>query len=232
MGKYMRRKSKTTGEVSSMEVPSLGGVLTRAKTLALQRAAAAVATAGAGSYIQLRSRRLVKPNSQKKPKENCTPTTNPNKSSSRMKVNSVDSCGSVEKLVDKEEENRQGIEIKGNLELAIDDEEASFGENMLEFEGRGRSTRETTPCNLIGDPDAIRTPGSSTKPTKSNDGKRRVQNTTSRHIPSTSEMDEFFTGPEKQQQRLFIEKYNFDPVKEKPLRGRYEWVKVDGTKKS
>lgn len=239
MGKYMRRKSKTTGEVSLMEVPSLGGVLTRAKTLALQRAAAAVASAGAGSYIQLRSRRLAKPISPKKSKENCTPT-NPNKSSlrgansSRMKVNSSDSCGSVKKLVDKEEESRQETEIKGAVDLGIDDEEeeASFGENMLEIEGR-RSTRETTPCNLIRDPDAIRTPGSSTKPTRSSDGKYRVQNTTTpRHIPSTSEMDEFFTGPEKQQQQLFVEKYNFDPVNEKPLLGRYEWVKVDGTKKS
>ncbi|KAI3743626.1 hypothetical protein L1987_61336 [Smallanthus sonchifolius] len=54
MGKYMRSnwKSKT-----SAEVPSLGGVLTRAKTPVLQK------TAAAGSYIQLCSCRLVKPNS-------------------------------------------------------------------------------------------------------------------------------------------------------------------------
>ncbi|KAJ9564207.1 hypothetical protein OSB04_000173 [Centaurea solstitialis] len=73
MGKCMRRKSKTTGEVLLMEVPSLSGVLTRAITLALQQAAAAVAIAGsgAGSYIQLCSRRLVKPNSPKKSKESC-----------------------------------------------------------------------------------------------------------------------------------------------------------------
>lgn len=216
-----------------MEVPSLPGVLTRAKTLALQRAAAAVASTGAGSYIQLRSRRLVKPISPKKTKENCI--TNPNKSclrganSLKMKVDSTDSCGSVAKLVQESE-----IKVKGAVDLGIDDdeEEYSFGENMLEIEGRGRSTRETTPCDLIRNPDAIRTPGSSTKPTRSSDGKYVQNTTTSRHIPSTSEMDEFFTGPETQQQQLFIEKYNFDPVNEKPLRGRYDWVKVDGTKKS
>ncbi|CAH1452948.1 unnamed protein product [Lactuca virosa] len=220
MGKYMRRKSKTTGEVSLMEVPSLGGVLTRAKTLALQKASAAVASIGAGSYIQLRSRRLVKPTSEKKQKETGA-LTNPNKASlrgansSRLKVD--------EKLFYEELEIRQKTEIKGTVDFEIDDEEGSFGENMVEMEGRGRSTRETTPCSLIRNPDIIRTPGSSTKPNRKN----RVQNTTARPIPSTTEMDEFFTEPEKHQQRVFMEKYNFDPVNEKPLNGRYEWLKVD-----
>ncbi|KAL7596976.1 hypothetical protein Lser_V15G29552 [Lactuca serriola] len=220
MGKYMRRKSKTTGEVSLMEVPSLGGVLTRAKTLALQKASAAVASIGAGSYIQLRSRRLVKPTSEKKQKETGA-LTNPNKASlrgtnsSRLKVD--------EKLVYEELEICQNTKIKVAVDLGIDYEEGSFGENMVEMEGRGRTTRETTPCSLIRNPDIIRTPGSSTKPNRKN----RVQNTTPRPIPSTTEMDEFFTEPEKHQQRVFMEKYNFDPVNEKPLNGRYEWLKVD-----
>lgn len=75
--------------------------------------------------------------------------------------------------------------------------------------GTYRTTRETTPCSLIRNPDAIKTPGSSTNPARSTHNRQRVQNTSSRHIPSTSEMDEFFTGPEKQQQQLFIEKYKF-----------------------
>lgn len=66
-----------------------------------------------------------------------------------------------------------------------------------------RTTRETTPCSLIRNPDIIRTPGSSTKRNRKN----RVQNTTPRPIPSTTEMDEFFTEPEKYQQRVFMEKY-------------------------
>lgn len=135
MGKYMRRKSKTTGEVSLMEVPSLGGVLTRAKTLALQKASAAVASIGAGSYIQLRSRRLVKPTSEKKQKETGA-LTNPNKASlrgtnsSRLKVD--------EKLVYEELEICQNTKIKVAVDLGIDYEEGSFGENMVEMEGRGR----------------------------------------------------------------------------------------------
>ncbi|KAK9072476.1 hypothetical protein SSX86_008910 [Deinandra increscens subsp. villosa] len=233
MGKYMRRKSKTSGEVSLMEVPSLGGVLTRAKTLALKKSAGA--SAGVGSYIQLRSRRLVKPNSPKKQKESGVPA-NPSKlrvvNSSNLEVESVESAGSVEKLGGEEGEIREESQSMDDVNLGIGDEEGSFGENILEIEGRGRTTRETTPCNLIRDPDDINIPGSSTKSTRPTGTNHRVQNTTSRHIPSTNEMDEFFTGPEKQQQRIFIEKYNFDPVSDKPLPGRYEWVKLDATKKS
>ncbi|MFS7916400.1 putative cyclin-dependent kinase inhibitor [Helianthus anomalus] len=227
MGKYMRRKNKTSGEVSLMEVPSLNGVLTRAKTLALQNAS--VSSVGAGSYIQLRSRRLVKPNLVKKQKVMCVDSVNPRKfgvadsvklevDSSNVKVNLVNS---VEKLGEKEDICRE-----------IGDEEGSIGENMVEIEGRERTTRESTPCSLIRDPDAIKIPGSSTKSTRPTEVKYRVQDTSPRQIPSTSEMEEFFTGPEKQQQQLFIEKYNFDPVNDKPLPGRYEWVKLDDTKKS
>ncbi|KAD5508896.1 hypothetical protein E3N88_16599 [Mikania micrantha] len=237
MGKYMRRKSKISGEVSLMEVPSLAGVLTRAKTLALKNSAVASTGSGAGSYIQLRSRRLVKPNcpnSPKKQKESCV-LTKPNKlrvvNSSTLKAESVKSVGSVKNLIGKDE-IRQEIGSKDAVNLGIGDEEGSFGENILEIEGTGRTTRETTPCSLIRDPDAINVPGSSTKSTRPTESKYRIQNTTPRHIPSTSEMDEFFTGSEMQQQRLFIEKYNFDPVNDKPLPGRYEWMKLDATKKS
>lgn len=217
-----------------MDIPSHAGVRTRAKTLALQKAASTVAVSSAAtSYIQLRSRRLVKPTPPKRQKENRVPPksnkhSNKGANSSRLKVNSGNSSGSVKELVDGKEEDRQESKVRVAGDLGIDDE-ASFGENVLEIEGRERSTRETTPCNLIRDPETIRTPGSSTKRSYSEDGNYRVEISAARHIPSTIEMDEIFTEPEKQQQRLFIDKYNFDPVNEKPLPGRYEWVKVDGT---
>lgn len=71
-----------------------------------------------------------------------------------------------------------------------------------------RSTRESTPCSLIRDPDTIRTPGSSTRPTCSTETNRRTQNTMRRHIPTSQEMDEFFAAAEEDQQRQFIEKYD------------------------
>ncbi|KAD1410642.1 hypothetical protein R6Q59_026435 [Mikania micrantha] len=232
MGKYIGRNSKTAGEVSLIDIPSYAGVRTRAKTLALQKAAGS--STAAGSYIQLRSRRLVKPTAPKRQKENRVPQKS-NKSSfkgansSGVRVTSANSSGSVKKLSDRKEEIRHERVISDAEGFGIDDE-GSFGENMLEIEGRGRSTRETTPCNLIRDPDSISTPGSSSKRTYSNNANYRVQSSAPSHIPLTVEMDEFFTEPEKQQQQLFIEKYNFDPVNDKPLPGRYEWVKMDGTK--
>ncbi|KAL6971079.1 hypothetical protein U1Q18_030761 [Sarracenia purpurea var. burkii] len=243
MGKYMK-KSKTAGEVALMEVaPSSFGVRTRAKTLALQRIQKsrpppppATPSAG-GSYLQLRSRRLEKSpifitsyskRRRQPPKEDSAPKGhNPNPNStmgSRVRMGSVDSgsVGSVSLNCMKKEEKNE--EMKSNDEQEWI--EASLGENVLEFEGRERSTRESTPCSLIRDPESIRTPGSTTKPTRSTEANRILQNSMRRHIPTAHEMDEFFASAEEQQLRRFIEKYNFDPVNEIPLPGRYEWVKL------
>ncbi|CAN6580104.1 hypothetical protein ACFX13_032247 [Malus domestica] len=235
MGKYMR-KSKPTGEVAIMEVshsqPSLG-VRTRAKTLALQRSSAQPVTSA--SYLQLRSRRLEKPpilmTKRLEPRRQ-KPKTGPNsRASSRLGVESrCQKAEASEETAAKEEEDR-GQNEQGNTndnengDLGV--EEASFGENVLEFEGRERTTRESTPCSLIRDPDIIRTPGSTTRPTSSAEANRRIQNSSQRHIPTAHDMNEFFAGAEEEMQKKFIEKYNYDPVNDKPLPGRYEWEKVD-----
>ncbi|CAL1410085.1 unnamed protein product [Linum trigynum] len=44
--------------------------------------------------------------------------------------------------------------------------------------------------------------------------------------PSEEELDEFFTAAENEQQKQFTEKYNFDVVKDAPLEGRYQWVRL------
>ncbi|KAE8691990.1 Cyclin-dependent kinase inhibitor 4 [Hibiscus syriacus] len=91
-----------------------------------------------------------------------------------------------------------------------------------------RGTRESTPCNLIRDPESIRTSGSSTtRPTSSTEANQRVHNSMRGHHPTVHEMDEFFSIAEEEQQRQFIQKYNFDPVNDKPLPGRYEWEKLN-----
>ncbi|XP_050219563.1 cyclin-dependent kinase inhibitor 5 [Mercurialis annua] len=237
MGRYIR-KSKTTSELAVMDLSF--GVRTRAKTLALQRqqrqppppppppSSLPPSPPSSFGYLQLRSRRLKKPpvlvhvtkrqkpghshNSSKiglNPNFNSNFSSNSSKSSSKVRVSPPDSAGDID-----DNNNYKGIE------------EASFGENVLDFEGRERSTRESTPCSLIRDPESIRTPGSTTRPSAT-ETNRRLQNSTPRHIPTSHEMDEFFTGAEEQQQRRFIDKYNFDPVKDKPLPGRYEWEKMD-----
>ncbi|KAL5990411.1 hypothetical protein ACLOJK_011311 [Asimina triloba] len=89
------------------------------------------------------------------------------------------------------------------------------------------SVRETTPSSLIRDPETVGTPGSTTRPTNSTAIKRRMQNAMRRNIPTAREMEEFFAGAEQQQQRIFAEKYNYDPLNDAPLPGRYEWVRLD-----
>ncbi|KAF7133486.1 hypothetical protein RHSIM_Rhsim09G0055500 [Rhododendron simsii] len=213
MGKYMK-KAKTSGEVALMD--SYLGVRTRAKTLALQN------SGGGGSYLQLRSRRLEKQTlicDSKRQKQTLkqSPVSNP------KNPNLVADEGT---RLETEEKKRDDVD---------EGIEASFGENVVEFEGReremhlpcDRSTRESTPCSLIRDPESIRTPGSTTRPTMPTEANRRLQNSMPRHIPTANEMDEFFAGAEEKQRRQFIEKYNFDLVNDAPLPGRYEWSKLD-----
>ncbi|XP_004296651.1 PREDICTED: cyclin-dependent kinase inhibitor 5-like [Fragaria vesca subsp. vesca] len=218
MGKYMR-KSKPAGHVAVMEV-SQAGVRTRAKTLALQRSSS--------SYLQLRSRRLEKPPilvpKRHHNKHHHTPKQQQPSAAEPSPTKPED--GGEELSPPKEEEQKKNSELNDGGEDG-GAEEASFGENVLEFEGRERTTRESTPCSLIRDPDTIRTPGSTTRPTNSADTNRRIQNSSQRHIPTAHDMDEFFAGAEEEQQKQFIDKYNFDPVNDKPLPGRYEWEKLD-----
>nr|ALV85618.1 cyclin-dependent kinase inhibitor 5 [Prunus persica] len=246
MGKYMR-KSKSAGEMAVMEVShphphpqsqaSLG-VCTRAKTLALQRSSASPVTSG--SYLQLRSRRLEKPPiplpKRLEPKRQKPKASSNSRATSRLGVHGSvakaqgQKAEEADEMAPKEKEGQEKNEHnntnnKENGDLGV--EEASFGENVLELEGRERTTRESTPCSLIRDPDTIRTPSSTTKPTNSAEANQRIQSSSQRHIPTAHDMDEFFAGAEGEQQRQFIAKYNFDPVNDKPLPGRYEWEKVD-----
>ncbi|KEH22814.1 cyclin-dependent kinase inhibitor family protein [Medicago truncatula] len=207
MGKYMR-KSKITGDVAAviMESPSHStavGVRTRAKTLALQKSPPN--HPDSSSFLQLRSRRLRK----------VPPPLPPRKESGSPGKSRLREC-SVEKLgnfcAEEENENRDG-------DFAV---EGSFGENFAEIDGRDRSTRESTPCSLIRDSSVIHTPGSTTRQRTNHIIQEHMQ----RNTPTTNEVDEFFALAEKQQQALFMEKYNFDVVNDVPLPGRYEWVPV------
>lgn len=216
MGKYMKKKSKVAVVVE--------GVRTRAKTLALQQRlnsglGAVVVDESSFCYLQLRSRRLEKssppPSKQKQQQHRDREKT---------------SCG--------EGDNRNQSQDKGSsslkeLENVASNEvgapEASSGDNIYiaDFEPRDRSTRESTPCSFIRGGDTIGTPGSITRltgsPPATNQG---VQNGVQRIMPTANEIEEFFATAEKQQRRLFIEKYNFDIVNDLPLPGRYGWVQV------
>lgn len=134
MGKYMK-KAKITGDVTVMEFSqSSHGVRTRAKTLALQRLQKATLNLCETSYLQLRSRRLEKPQvpidtrkqqeqqQEENPKESCTKNLNPSTSS----LVNAGSALSVPIICSK---------VVGEEDVGI---EASFGESNLALEGRER----------------------------------------------------------------------------------------------
>ncbi|XP_078440441.1 cyclin-dependent kinase inhibitor 5-like [Wolffia australiana] len=41
------------------------------------------------------------------------------------------------------------------------------------------------------------------------------------------ELEAFFTAAEQIQQKILLDRYNFDPVNDRPLPGRYYWVRLD-----
>lgn len=66
---------------------------------------------------------------------------------------------------------------------------------------------------------------SKARPNKSNP-RRRL---TGEKMPSEEDLEEFFSSAEKKLQKRFIDKYNYDVVKDEPLEGRFEWVQIQQT---
>ncbi|MQM03097.1 hypothetical protein Taro_035870 [Colocasia esculenta] len=245
MGKFMR-KGKLAGEIAVMEFAHQSnsnlGVRTRARTLALQRlerlappapAPSPAVEPGARSYLQLRSRRLEKPlpaasrsrdgnrdGSKSAASEGKDPKPRP------ATANSGSSSGA--KSCSKKGGRAKHELPSSEASLGSKGVQASFGENILELESReDRSVRETTPCSLMRDPEVTVTPGSTTRP-RTRTCSNRAQSTRGGKTPTMEEMELFFAGAEQLQQRMFTEKYNFDPVSECPLPGgRYEWIRLD-----
>ncbi|XP_078441815.1 inhibitor/interactor with cyclin-dependent kinase [Wolffia australiana] len=225
MGKYMR-KAKLSGEVAVMEVShqSSLGVRTRARTLAQQRLQKLAPISPAppppppseadnSTYLQLRSRRLEKPIAvASRPKaDSSTKSSGPFSKACPAHSESVGSVSAVRGRPRKGEmEDWQASEASPTS----DGVEASFGENFFD-----RNARETTPCSLIRDSETAGTPCSSSR--------RRPPPAAPRAAPTSDEMESFFSAAELLQQRIFADKYNFDPVKDCALPGRYEWVRVD-----
>ncbi|KAL0844187.1 hypothetical protein Bca101_017433 [Brassica carinata] len=239
MGKYIKKKNKLEGEaIALMDVsPSSSlGVLTRAKSLALERrlqkpsspnppssSKQKTTDCSGGSYLQLRSRRL-----QKKPPIVVI------RSSKRRKQQQ-------QRRKEERNPNPQNLDSIGGSRSESVSESVVFGKekdlnggNSKELEGCesfNRTTRESTPCSLIRKQESTTSPGSSAKLSNgiSDNSNQRDESFAGshRHLPTTPEMDQFFSGAEEEQQKQFIEKYNFDPVNEQPLPGRFEWKKVD-----
>ncbi|KAL6505316.1 hypothetical protein OROGR_025133 [Orobanche gracilis] len=236
MGKYIR-KPKTTSDVAIKDISQFShGVRTRAKTLALQRLHASATVDSSETpkpdFLELRSRRLEKPPLIRKNLQNSRKTPAPKQGFVSRGKEGPQFGSSTEKpcseppafpIQTPKEVGGRFERLKGGSEIGDSEIEASLGENNLDSEARGsRDTRESTPCSFIRTADGVTTPVSSTRPISP---VSRAQSA-GRGIPTSREMEEFFSEAEQSHQRRFIEKYNFDVVNDMPLPGRYEWVKV------
>ncbi|KAF8006201.1 hypothetical protein BT93_K0489 [Corymbia citriodora subsp. variegata] len=249
MGKYMKKSKTIPRDVSLPEASPRssadgggGGVRTRAKTLALRRLRRASsqrppavapgldASSCPLSYLQLRSRRLRRPRLAPSEARNDEGPVERRRAESGSRGSCDASCSARTASLSGGVEGEGGCVGRGDggngedcaCDALVD---ASCGENDLEIEHRDRSTRESTPCSLIRDLNASTPPGSTTRP-QSSCTAHRTQMSILRSIPASDEMEEFFAYAERRQQRSFIEKYNFDIVKDCPLPGRFEWVQV------
>ncbi|KAK3024509.1 hypothetical protein RJ639_043701 [Escallonia herrerae] len=94
----------------------------------------------------------------------------------------------------------------------------------------GGFSRETTPSSEIGGSETDRIMESSlttttTKKKKALPASPRQKPSGSK-MPSTTEIEDFFSAAEKYEQKRFADKYNYDVAKDVPLEGRYQWVRL------
>ncbi|KAL3621165.1 hypothetical protein CASFOL_036077 [Castilleja foliolosa] len=88
-------------------------------------------------------------------------------------------------------------------------------------------SRECTPTSeLYGDSEEILLQSLSTPKKKSLSPPENPRRKIVEITPSAAELDEFFAAAEEYDRKRFVEKYNFDIVKDVPLEGKYQWVRL------
>ncbi|KAL9261167.1 Cyclin-dependent kinase inhibitor 3-like protein [Drosera capensis] len=113
------------------------------------------------------------------------------------------------------EENKQEADCDEDVLKTADPEEVeecgAGRENSMDFDLRQR--REKTPSR-------------ESQPQADDAMNSRNRSSIGSKMPSDLEIEEFFAEAEKDLQKRFIDKYNFDIVRDVPLEGRYQWVPV------
>nr|GLL28518.1 cyclin-dependent kinase inhibitor 7-like isoform X1 [Ipomoea trifida] len=125
------------------------------------------------------------------------------------------SCESSESV--KEDLRNIDLKAKKDYEEFVTDNSGSMNNGI---------SRETPPSSeLCGDSIAEMEYSSSTAKKKSPEADSHRKPDAAK-TPSAAEIEEFFSATEKYVQKRFAEKYNYDIVKDVPLKGRYQWVRL------
>ncbi|XWS62886.1 hypothetical protein CRYUN_Cryun06bG0049100 [Craigia yunnanensis] len=103
--------------------------------------------------------------------------------------------------------------VKDSLRF-VDLEAKSFETEISTCININKFSRETAPLSeLSGDSEEMESPEKKPPPSPAKP-------------PSQAEIDEFFSVADKYEQKRFTEKYNYDIVKDVPLDGRYQWIRL------
>nr|GMD84325.1 cyclin-dependent kinase inhibitor 7-like isoform X1 [Ipomoea batatas] len=118
----------------------------------------------------------------------------------------------------------RSLDLQNILFLKFEFQEEDFVTDNSDYYFHCSFSRETTPTS-----DQHR--GEMESPAKAKKKSREVMNrrggkAVTGNKPPAAEIEEFFTAAEKYEQKRFQEKYNYDIVKDVPLEGRYQWVRL------
>ncbi|XP_075474338.1 cyclin-dependent kinase inhibitor 7-like isoform X2 [Primulina tabacum] len=107
---------------------------------------------------------------------------------------------------------------KGSMDFVdLEENEEFFATSVGKLEER----RETTPSSQVQA--ELGELESTAMPREPNFRRRSIS---AEKMPSEVELEEFFSAAETKIQKQFMDKYNFDILKDEPLEGRYEWVRI------
>ncbi|GAV80688.1 CDI domain-containing protein [Cephalotus follicularis] len=169
------------------------------------------------SYIQLRSRRITL-------RDSISPS---------LEASNANSSGTVSSPIDERTvsvsccsnngSSQQVNEIIKCIDLE-DKNESVEVETSTYYSCREEERRETTPSSELGAEESYDLDSTARPPSmaEENSGVK----STAEKMTTASELEEFFSAAERNIQKQFLDKYNYDIVKDEPVEGRYEWVRL------
>lgn len=217
------RRCKGIGETAFVEVAEEGLRMTRARTtLAAAKAVAVESTERkrkvrggelevSRSEVELKSMRVATV-----PDNSASPATSENLLCASISSNHVLApyCSS-NGLSEADKESFKSLDLEDENEASAEEVATSTGD-LVDC----NESKEKTPSSELqsesGELESTARPHEVSS-------RRRPE---AEKMPSEAELEEFFAAAEKDLQKQFVDKYNYDIVKDEPLEGRYEWVQL------
>ncbi|XP_073308666.1 uncharacterized protein [Primulina huaijiensis] len=154
----------------------------------------------------------------------------------KLPENSLSSAASVAYGCSEDDNESSGDDVqKGSrspdLENVVSDSEPEGFETETSTPiNGGFSFNLSTPTSeRCGDSEEVSMGSSTAKKKKLSQAvksRRDLSSPAAEKMPSSEEIEEFFAAAEKCDQKRLTEKYNYDFLKDVPLEGRYQWVRL------